>query len=120
MLEQPALADAADERDCGATGYFRMSVAVAQRHHLAQKFDVDQTATTLLDVETSASIGAKFTLDAQAHRGYLGDFRAAESAAEYELPSCRLDLRAQFGFAREDARAHQCLALPHGRRTITM
>src|SRR5271170_6600250 len=120
MLEQPALAGAANQRDSGAAGQFRMRVAVAQSHHLGQEFNVDQAAAALLDVETAASVGAKFTLDAQAHRRYSADLRAAQSTAEYELAPRRFDLRAQLRLARDDARAHQRLALPDGRGAIAM
>src|SRR5271169_436923 len=115
MLEQPALADPADERDSGAAGQLGMCVAVAQRHHLGKEFDIDQAAAALLDVETAASVRAKLTLDAQAHRRYFADLRAAQSAAEYEFAPPRFDLRSELGLARDDARAYQRLALPHGR-----
>src|SRR5262249_7578672 len=97
-----------------------MGVAVAQRHHLGQEFDVDQAAAALLDVEAAASGGAKFALDTQAHRCDLADLRAAQSAAEYELAPRRFDLRAQLALARDDARAHQRLTLPNGRGTGAM
>src|SRR5512146_1359172 len=97
-----------------------MRMAIAQGHHLSQKFDVDQAAASLLDVETATSVDAQLTFDAQAHRRDLADLRSSQSAAEYELAPRRFNLRAQLGFARDDARAHQRLALPDSRGTGTM
>src|SRR5260370_8018471 len=76
---------------------------------------MDQAAAARLDVEAATSVSAKFALDTPAHRRDLADLRAAQSAAEYEFAPCRFDLRAQFGFARDDARANQGLAFPDGR-----
>src|SRR5580704_5562905 len=96
-----------------------MGLAVAQRHHLRKKFDIDETARSLLEVDQGGGLGAEFVLDSRAHRCDLVDAVRVKSAAENEFLARRLDFVTEPPVARNHACSHQRLALPQC-RTLAM
>src|ERR1700735_1816265 len=102
-----------EQAHCVAHAQLRMTMAVAERHHLHEELDVHQTAVALLDVEPRLILGADLHLHSMAHRGYLADLGHCQSAAVHEFLARRFHFAPKFAVSRYHTRAHQRLPLPY-------